>query len=55
MSEIYPYCTSCDTELVDDEKDMNEKNENFFYPICEKCLNKHTKRLIELMGDNERR
>ncbi|MFP3725663.1 hypothetical protein U8V72_10725 [Priestia filamentosa] len=51
MSDLYPYCSKCDKELNDKEKQLNEKYDNLFYPICDECLTKHTKTIIELANE----
>lgn len=48
MSDLYPYCSKCDTELNEEEKGLNRKYDNLFYPICKNCLGKHTKTIIDI-------
>lgn len=51
MSDLYPYCSKCDKELNDEERTLNEKYENLFYPICKDCLSKHTKAIINIASE----
>ena len=53
MGELYPFCSKCDAELTDVEKTENEKHDNIFYPICNSCLEKHEKKLKEIIDIKE--
>ncbi|MCU7666910.1 hypothetical protein [Bacillus thuringiensis] len=54
MGDLYPYCAKCDTELNEEEKGLNRKYDNLFYPICKNCLGKHTKTIIDIANsENE--
>lgn len=49
MSEFYEYCSICDNDLKEDEKKINEEKGSIYYPICNECLNKSVKKLIEII------
>lgn len=53
MSDLYPYCSKCDNELNPEESELNEKYKNLFYPICNECLKKHVKKIVEIVNSEE--
>jgi hypothetical protein len=49
LSQVYNECTCCYRALTADEIKKHEKLENFYYTICDDCVEKVGKRLIKIV------
>lgn len=49
MQQVFNECTVCYNLLTKEEIEKNKKKENFYYTICDKCLEKSIDRLIDIV------
>lgn len=46
---VYKYCVICEKELNENEINMNQKHENFDFPICNDCLDKNVNEIMKVL------
>lgn len=49
VQQVYPECTDCNKLLGDKEITINRKMENYYYPICDDCMNRTTDRILKIV------
>jgi len=51
MQQIYSECTCCYRPLTDVELQKNKEKENYYYTICDDCLDKFTAKIIQIVNE----
>lgn len=49
MKQVYNECTCCNKQLTKEEILRNKENENFYYTICNECVDKATDRILKIV------
>ena len=49
MSQMYSSCTVCYEPLTEEDKKINAENENFYFPVCKKCLDQTAKEIEKIL------
>lgn len=47
--QVYNECTCCNKNLTKEEIEKNKKNENYYYTICDDCLEKAYDRIVKIV------
>lgn len=52
MSQVYSECTVCFRPLTPSEVKLNQEKENYYYTVCEECLERYTNKLIKIVSED---
>lgn len=52
MAHVFSECTVCFCNLTAEEVELNREKENYYYTICEECLEKYSKKIIEIVNND---
>lgn len=58
QSKVYKQCTVCHKEMTENEVKKHAEAENFFFTICESCLDRNSERFIRILqnhGENKQK